>query len=184
MKIMAPLGSHCWIRQEEVNCKVLMLGGRVCGVWGAPLEKVPVWCEKSKTTKGNSPRVMMGLAQGCALQTGTMSSLLGALTTPDDKSSPCLLHPHCYSSQHYRTPVWASRAVKSDSVKSQDENLPIKQLFYRGNCCRHAVSLQKEMSISAKCAGGPGNGDTCLFGEGWTSLIPFQLCHQTNYFSH
>lgn len=175
MKIMAPLGSRCWIRQEGGELKVLMLGGRVCVVWGAPLEKVPVWCEKSKTTKGNSPRVMMGLAQGCALQTGTMSSLLGALTTPDDKSSPCLLHPHCYSSQHYRTPVWASRAVKSDSVKSQDENLPIKQLFYRGNCCRHAVSLQKEMSISAKCAGGPGNGDTCLFGEGMDKLNPISV---------
>lgn len=76
---------------------------------------------------------------------------------------------------------------RNDPIRFQDENLPIKWLFYRENCCAHAVSVQ-DMSISANRAGGFGNGDTGLFGAGWTSLILFHYTTEqivdVNYFSH
>lgn len=177
MKIMVPLGSRCWIRQEGGELQSSCVGREgVWGVRGSLAKSGQSDVRRARPQRETAPERWWGLPRVVQHRQEQCPSPLGGQTTPEHKTSPQLPQPHSYSWQHYRALLWASRAVKSDPVGCQDENLPIKQLFYGGNCCSHAKSLQEGMSFS----GGPGNGDTALFGAGWTNLIWFQLCYQTD----
>lgn len=113
---------------------------------------------------------------------GLCSEGRSSIPTPQNLSTPR------YSLQHYEALLQAFLLQwRNNPIRFQDENLPIKWLFYRENCCAPALSVQ-DVSISANRAGGFGNGDTGLFGVGWTSLILFHYATEqivdVNYFSH
>lgn len=178
---MVLLGSHCWIGQEEIEQQTSPVGSkRVQGVRVSDANSCWSDVRKAKPWRETAPE---GWCSPRVAHWGWEQH------PPDHKTSPHLPHPHHvvpYSTTEHILQAFIL-LWRNDPIRFQDENLPIKWLFYRENCCAHAVSVQ-DMSISANRAGGFGNGDTGLFGAGWTSLILFHYTTEqivdVNYFSH